>query len=99
MQAAPLLETVTTSLAAARGVFEVVQRWSRIDSLCEKGMRPPQLENRAAYQTISCLSCLEKIILLLLLDIISEFLMRFDVKIAAIVSPSTTCRSATRGAA
>ena len=51
MQAAPLLETVTTSLAAARGVFEVVQRCSRIDSLCEKGMRPPQLENRAAYQT------------------------------------------------
>ena len=65
MQAAPLLETVTTSLAAARGVFEVVQRCSRIDSLCEKGMRPPQLENRAAYHTKSCLSCLEKIILLL----------------------------------
>ena len=55
MQAAPLLETVTTSLAAARGVFEVVQRCSRIDSLCEKGMRPPQLENRAAYQTKYCL--------------------------------------------
>ena len=72
MQAAPLLETVTTSLAAARGVFEVVQRCSRIDSLCEKGMRPPQLENRAAYQTKSCLSCLEKIILLLLLLLISD---------------------------
>ena len=65
MQAAPLLETVTTSLAAARGVFEVVQRCSRIDSLCEKGMRPPQLENRAAYHTKSCLSYLQKIILLL----------------------------------
>ena len=77
MQAAPLLETVTTSLAAARGVFEVVQRCSRIDSLCEKGMRPPQLENRAAYQTKSCLSCLEKIILLLFVYIMISDVIRW----------------------
>ena len=96
MQAAPLLETVTTSLAAARGVFEVVQRCSRIDSLCEKGMRPPQLENRAAYHTKSCLSCLEKSYFYFYFY---SFLMRFDGKIAALVSPSTTCRSATQAAA
>lgn len=49
----PFIEDLTTSHALSNCICEVLLRNSKIDSLCEKGMRPPQLDNSINFNNVS----------------------------------------------
>lgn len=52
-QVPPFFEALTTAHALSNCICEVLLRNSKIDSLCEKGMRPPQLENSINFNNVS----------------------------------------------
>ena len=52
-QVPPFVEALTTAHALSNCICEVLLRNSKIDSLCEKGMRPPQLESSINFNNVS----------------------------------------------
>ena len=52
-QVPPFIEALTTAHALSNSICAVLLRNSKIDSLCEKGMRPPQLENSINFNNVS----------------------------------------------
>lgn len=52
-QVPSFFEALTTAHALSNCICEVLLRNSKIDSLCEKGMRPPQLENSINFNNVS----------------------------------------------
>ena len=52
-QVPPFIEALTSAHALSNCICEVLLRNSKIDSLCEKGMRPPQLENSINFNNVS----------------------------------------------